>query len=149
MIGVKLDLSKLKNIGKAIEDSPEAKVGILGDKTQREGVQSNAEIGMYHEYGYGVPKRSFLREPLISNFQSEVDKADLDGKAVFEEASETGSISGLIKTLGIVGEAVVSEAFKTRGDGKWPPHSPDYNSKTGEILVDTGQLVKSISSEVT
>lgn len=144
---VKLDIAKLNNIAKALENLPKAKVGILGGYAARDGI-NNAEIGLRHEFGYGVPKRSFLRVPLIDNFQRKLDESGLDGAAVFEAASSEEGFTPLIKEIGLVGEIVVAEGFRTEGYGKWQPHAPGYTNNTGMVLVDTQQLRDSISSEV-
>lgn len=144
---VKLDMSKLKNIAEALGNAPKAKVGVLGSKASRDGM-NNAQIGLYHEFGYGVPKRSFLRQPILEKFQDKLDEAGLDGSTVFETASQTGDLTDLIKGIGLVGETVVADSFRTGGDGKWPAHAPGYQNNTGMVLVDSQQLRDSISSEV-
>lgn len=144
---MKLDMTKLKNLQAALTNAPVTKVGIIGSKASRQGF-NNAEIGMRHEFGVGVPKRSFLRAPIIDQLQAKLDQAGFDGQTVFDDASQTGDLSQLVKEIGFVGEMVVGEGFQTGGFGKWEKHADGYVNNTGMILVDTTQLRDSISSEV-
>ena len=51
---------------------PVARVGVLGNNNARQGGETNAAIGLDHEFGRpdkNLPMRSWLRVPLIENFQ--------------------------------------------------------------------------------
>ena len=67
---VKVDLSKLEGIEKALKSKYKVRVGILGNKAAQKHEDTeltNYELGSIHEYGSysaGIPKRSFLLEPL-------------------------------------------------------------------------------------
>jgi phage gpG-like protein len=46
-------------------------------------------------------------------------------------------------------EGISKGAFDTQGYGKWPDwKNPNYTNNANQVLVDTGQLVGSITSEV-
>lgn len=137
----------LKNLTKALGDVPKAKVGVLQAKNSRQDGETNASIGIRHEFGIGVPKRSFLRAPLIANLAGDLQAQRIDQAAV-DEAVKSGTLEELVRKIGLVGEQTVRNAFMTEGDGKWPAHAPGYTNNTGMILSDTTQLRDSISSEV-
>lgn len=141
--------SGLDAILKAMEDKlPVAKVGILGDKNQREGDNSNAEVGARAEFGIGVDQRSFLRTPIIENFQKYLDKAmSKKDKDDVKEIIKEKSLISFVKRLGVIGEAVVLDAFDTGGFGKWKPSNMKYK-KNHQTLVETQQLRNSITSEI-
>lgn len=136
---------------------PVARVGILGDSA-REVVQvqsksgsftskqgpTNAEVGAAHEFG----QRSFLRAPLIENLNNQVKKSGGFDDAALKEVIKTGSIMTWMKKIAVIAENVVGHAFDTGNDGKWKQHAPGYTNNTGQILVDSEQLKRSISSEV-
>jgi len=134
------------------------KVGVLGRKASRKDEMSNADIGLVHEkgsYSQKIPRRSFLEMPLTlkhkeiflkkKQFYSEVIQKILKG-----ESPETAWKQAYTK-LGIAGEAVVQDAFETRGFGNWKENRPKtILRKKGKDspLIDTAQLRKSITSKV-
>ena len=128
---------------------PRAKVGVLGDNTKRKkGEKTNAEIGLKHEFGEdGMPVRSFLRVPLIENLQKYVNKSKAYDESTLIKVIDDGKITEWVRALGIIGELVVADAFKTGGFGKWPASYMRYK-KVHQTLVETTQLRDSIISEV-
>lgn len=128
---------------------PITRVGIIGNNTRKGTGPSNADIGAAHEFGSTkVPKRSWLLMPLTSKLQGEVEKSkDLDESSL-KEAVKEGSLVRWFKTLGILGEKIIQEAFRTGGFGKWKQWSKGYSNRTGQILVDTQQLRNSVTSDV-
>lgn len=53
---------QLKDLAAQLEGKPFAKVGVLGRNDNRSGDElGNVELAIVHEFGLGVPKRSFLR----------------------------------------------------------------------------------------
>lgn len=149
-IKVTTNLKPLKDLIKSFSGSGIVKVGVLAGDSPREGVLGNAEIGMKQEFGSvskNIPPRSFLRMPLETKKQ-ELIKA-LQTKAV-KKAIEGGDLDLALELMGIAGEGIVQEAFSTGGFGQWPANAPFTISKKGSSapLIDTGQLRRSISSEV-
>lgn len=139
----------LTNLVKALKgELPKVKVGILGNGSSRPDKASNAGIGRNHEFGLGVPQRSFLRMPINEHFQSALDSSDAFNPDVAKEVIRTASIRPWLMKVGIIAEEVIREAFATGGYGKWQKHKPGYQNNTGQILVDTQQLRNSITSEV-
>ena len=139
---------------------PRVRVGIIGDKAAQEhkntdGKLTNAQIGFIHEFGVmtgknKIPARSFLDMPLRLHLQDYIDKSEtLNGEA-FEEALENGELEEYATQVGIVAERVVQDAFRTSGFGNWAPNRPSTILRKGSSkpLIDTGELRRSISSEV-
>lgn len=135
------------------EESPKAKVGILGNTNARSTKgPSNAEIGLKHEFGdptEDLPQRSFLRMPLTERFDKEITKAV--GKKISEELVKEifkeNSLVPFVRRIGIVGVSVVLQAFETGGFGKWKSSNMAFK-KNHQTLVETRQLMQAIISEV-
>lgn len=145
--GVEVNISKLEDFIKALKGNPKARVGIMGDSDQRSDGLSNATIGAIHEFGHGVPQRSFLRVPLIDGLNEAVEQSITPDDLT--EIVDNKSLVPFIRKIGIVAEGVVDNAFMTGGNGKWPKWTtPGYQNLTGKLLVNTEELSKSITSVV-
>lgn len=122
-------------------------VGIIGSEASAQHPGSdltNAELGVIHEYGLGVPERSFLRR----TFEDPVKLAEyralqerlaglvIEGKITLERAAEL---------VGAWGAAAVQRTI-TESDIP-PPLAAETVRRKGSSkpLVDTGQLVRSIN----
>ena len=147
-------LGKVQKLFKAT-NTKYIKVGILGSTAAREqGGLNNAEIGLIQEFGRvekpRIPPRSFLRMPLTTHLKDEIEKCKDFKKENIERAIEAGEAEILVKKLGALGEKIVLEAFKTSGDGKWEANAAYTVAMKGSSkpLIDTGELRKSITSEV-
>jgi hypothetical protein len=153
---------KLNSELKKLEQKPFVKIGVQGkdasdDKTVRnyDGSISKlsgitvVEIANFHEFGLGVPERSFLRSTLDENrnkytnivkeLRTEITKGVWDTKTALE----------------ILGQKIVSDVKQKIYDGI-PPELAESTiqnktvaGRTGETpLIDTGQLVQSITYTV-
>ena len=143
------DLSQLKEITKQIKiaTTHEVNVGIPKDVGRYPNGLSIVDVGRKHEFGIGVPRRSFLRMPFIVE-QNIIDKAIATSwKKIAEGKSQTIKEFGI---LGIVGQNISKDAFATSGFGKWEKLKPATEKAKGstEILLDTGKLVQSITNWV-
>ena len=148
------DTRKLETIIKIMKDNKlKVRVGILGDNgSRKEGSLNNASIGVFHEFGtVKMPQRSFLRMPL----NAKLDKYIQNSKGIFSKKVINGiyeerSLISLLKRVGKVAERVIDDAFQTRGFGIWPDLQAEtwMRKKNLQILVETGQLRRSITSEV-
>ena len=142
----------LKNTGAYLKNLEKAKrghvaVGLpaeeVGSTVYADG-QTVAQVGAQHEYGAGVPRRSFLRTPFA------VKKDDMD-KAIakqFEDVFKRGKTAE--QALGLVGTVavnIVKGAFLTRGYGEWPDITDNTKEAKGssQVLIDTGTLRNSIT----
>ena len=145
-------LKQLRDWEKQLKIASKASVdvGIIGDKvggTVYEGGQTILEVGAQHEYGAGVPQRSFIRLPF------EVKKNDLAKYIKVMYASIMNGKRNTSDALGLVGvkaNNIVIDAFETGGFGMWPPLSLDTIEAKGssQILVDTGVLRRSVTWRV-
>lgn len=147
---VRYDLSKLQSFAKSLSKNYSVKVGILGEKTNRqEGDKTNAEIGVSHEYGSfsnKIPQRSFLRMPLFEKSEQIVEKVSKGSLALILQ----GNYKQVFTNLGIAAEEMIQRAFATRGFGKWKPNAPLTVKLKGSDspLIDVGELRDSITSKV-
>ena len=106
------DLSQLKEITKQIKIAitHEVNVGIAQDVGQYPNGEKIVDVGRKHEFGIGVPRRSFLRMPFIVK-QNIIDKAiSTSWKKIVEGKSQTIKEFGI---LGTVGQNISKDAFTT------------------------------------
>ena len=141
-----IELRGLEHLMSALKAKPPVlKIGVLGGGR-------NATVGTVHEFGAparGIPQRSFLRVPLSENLNKEIEKSGLLDQETLKEVIKTGSMVPWIKKVAVSAEAVVDDAFETSGQGKWPKwKNKNYHNEGGMLLVDTGQLRDSITTEV-
>jgi len=106
--------------------------------------QTVAQVGAQHEYGAGVPRRSFLRTP----FAVKKDDLDKDIAKQFEDVFNRGKKAE--QALGLIGTVavnIVKGAFLTRGYGEWLDITDATKEAKGssQVLIDTGTLRNSIS----
>ena len=148
---VKFDMSKLNKLVKELGAGYAVDVGIMGAKNTKidreDTTLTNADIGYVHEFGHGVPMRSFLRMPL-SVKSNQILKDVVQAGAVKKLAQ--GDVVGVLSDLGIACERAIGEAFATGGFGDWEPDDPRTIAAKGSsaILIDTHQLEQSIASQV-
>lgn len=126
------------------------KVGILESGNNRSGGKTNADIGAKHEFGSfseNIPRRSFLKDPLELKRQELLNDIS---KYILSNTTKDGGGDIILRTLGILAEGIVKEAFGTGGYGLWQPLTQTTINKKGSssILIDSGQLRKSITSRV-
>jgi hypothetical protein len=106
--------------------------------------QTIISVGAQHEYGVGVPRRSFLRVPFIKKSRDISEKL----RKGFELIAEKGYTAE--KSLNLVGAYVTNVskgAFTSRGYGTWTPNKPSTIAAKGssQPLIDTGTLRNSIT----
>jgi hypothetical protein len=133
------------------------KVGVLANKagrfdilqTKQDGI-NNPTLGLVHEFGshsLGIPARSFLRVPLAEELPKKLRQI---GEAVWKALLLSKGLFNALEQMGLAGVQVVEGAFRTGGYGRWQPLSAFTIRKKGSsaILIDSGQLRRSISSAV-
>lgn len=153
-----LNVKGLDQLLRALKAKPPvARVGILGSKSTRsknKGNQNptNAEIGAVHEFGSparNIPARSFLRIPISENLEKYMERAGLFNEGTLKEVIKNKSLVPWTKTVAVLAEEIVGDAFDTHGFGNWEPwRNSSYTNNTGDLLVDTQQLRNSITHEV-
>lgn len=130
---------------------PEAEllVGIFDDAGEEPGGLTVAEVATFHEFGYGVPERSFLRAYVDQKQEKILD--DL----IRELSSVVDGKQNIKRALNRVGLAMVG-GIKQRIANRIPPSLEESTikkktraGKRGDVpLVDKGQLRNSIVHKV-
>lgn len=163
---VNIDTVRLSILEEALNRHLKTQVGIMGDKNARKDIDrassgkaktvkgstatlTNAQIGFLHEFGsyaLKIPERSFLRMPLMLFLKDAVN----EGGAKINQAIEMADVHKAYAILGIAAEKVIQEGFASGGYGNWPKLRPITIALKGSsaILIDSGQLRKSITSKV-
>lgn len=161
-VGKVLDLdlgwdALMKTLQKVAREKPEIAAGILGDAGNKPHPSSKtgetvAQIAAKHEFGVGVPQRSFLRATFEAN------------KAEYQGLLARGLMDELMSSIGQrrvfdpnSAPALKRLALKMEGDVKKriaagipPPNAPSTIARKGSStpLIDTGVLRQSVSALV-
>lgn len=150
---IKIDTKVLDGLIIEIGKEYYIKVGVLSGKDPRDDNNSNATIGLKHEFGViseGLIARSFLKVPLNEEMPKRKNKI---GKIVGEAITTQDFKRGAVR-IGSMALDVVNGAFRTGGYGKWDPLSSRRIEQKKEeglsenILMATTQLRRSITFEV-
>ena len=83
------------------------------------------EVGASHEYGAGVPLRSFLRMPF--DMKKKEITAEIDKQ--FKKVLDGRSVKKALGLVGVAARNVVIMAFRTEGFGQWQ----DITARTKEL----------------
>ena len=169
---VRLNLTALEDMKRAVGDTYRARVGVLGGAARQDahlatqhfknntaesrrtpGGQtdiSNAELMLLMVFGVlsrNIPARDPLFTPIIKH-RRELMQAI--GSGSMRAAFAANDYVKMFRLLGIAGEAIVQQAFETSGDGTWPPNAPSTIAAKGSSKpdIDTAQLRKSVTSDV-
>jgi len=160
---VQLNAAPLEGLIQNLDAAENAylKVGILGDYAGRtpdetgtkrkDSDLTNPQLGLWHEFGskkVNLPERSFLRMPILLHLG---DK--LKSMASPEQWKDIIVKHGFIHLLDMVGNeciGLIADAFHTGGFGFWEKLKPRTiaRKKNSDILIDTGQLQRSITYAV-
>lgn len=149
MSDVKLNTKALDNFIKAMKTSggPRVSVGIMGGGSRSDGT-TNATVGAAHEFGTStLPKRSFLREPLIEGLDAKLFSSGKFDEAELKKVIREHGIKAWLNRIAICSEQVVMEAFDTAFGGKWKK-SDMSRKKVHQTLVESQQLRNSITTEI-
>jgi phage gpG-like protein len=149
-IKITQDFKLLNKLNKNLKDKYVAKIGILGKKSGRADKNTNALIGAVHEFGSvtkNIPRRSFLNDPLQT--KSKEINATI-AKSASSDLLQNNGVELIFRKAATKAEQIVQMAFATGGFGKWKPLKKETTRRKGSssILIDSGQLRKSISSTV-
>lgn len=141
----KNDLSKLEHIQEqlSIAKKTAIKVGVPSDVGSYENGASILQVGAAHEFGLGVPRRSFIRVPM----DKEQDKIKVALESGFKSVMNGGDTITNLNKVGIVAQNISKTAFKNQGYGQWTDIKDETKDRKGssKILFDTGRLVQSVS----
>lgn len=149
------DLGVFNAFLSSLKSDKVVRVGILGGDAyaphegSEEGL-TNAAIGVIQEFGSeknNIPPRSFLRMP-IERKSKEIMRQASKGSTKAKIAA--GDIDGALENIGVIAEGIVQDAFSSSGFGQWPENAPSTVAAKGSSkpLIDTGQLRRSITSDV-
>ena len=122
-------------------------VGVTAKSNARSDELTNADLAMIHEFGspvHNIPERSFLRKPLINNAETVASLAkNAIGKFIAGEISAA-------EALGVIGEEAKGISKEAVANGISPALKPATikRKKSSKPLIDTGQLLNSITYEV-
>ncbi|MCP3685813.1 MAG: hypothetical protein GY861_24455 [bacterium] len=119
-------------------------MGIIDAGEHDSGDITVAGIGHAHEFGIGVPERSFMRSTTHDKRAKIIAlQKKLLAKVVAGEMSTD-------KALGILGEYVADLITQKIIDLKEPPNTPETIKRKGSSnpLIDSSQLKNSITYEV-
>lgn len=149
-VTVKGDFSKLENLLKGLKTKMSVRVGVFQEATTPDG-EKVAAYGAHNEFGSisipdHPPKRSFIRMPI----ETKAEKIAADVEKRKRDRIEQGNIRGIFEDIGLAAEAVIQEAFDTRGFGTWKENAEMTIEKKGSDapLIDEGLLRRSITSRV-
>ena len=142
----------LKNTGAYLKNLEKAKRGHVAVGLPAEEVggtvyddgQTVAQVGAQHEYGAGVPRRSFLRTPFTAKQDDLTAAIAKQFEDVFQRGKKAEQALGLIGTVAV---NISKGAFTSRGYGEWPDISAATKEDKGssQVLIDTGTLRNSIT----
>lgn len=147
-VTVKGDFSKLENLLKGLKTKMSVRVGVFQEATTPDG-EKVASYGADNEFGVPerrIPERSFIRMPI----ETKAGKIAADVEKRKRDRIEQGNIRGIFEDIGLAAEAVIQEAFDTRGFGTWKENAEMTIEKKGSDapLIDEGLLRRSITSRV-
>lgn len=136
--GVKVFFKRL-----SVFNGYEVVIGLPSGTVNDEGV-SLVEIGAAHEFGRGVPQRSFLRDTFDLHERKYAKLLAKGTERVIKQNEDPK------KTLFVVGETARADVIKRINQGILPENSPATIAAKGSTLplVDTGALRSSITARV-
>lgn len=111
--------------------------------------ETNASIGLRHEKGSvggKLPRRSFLKDPLLMRGEEQIAAHALD--AVLEDHLLGGATrDDVVDRLAVAAEAAIDGAFDSGGYGTWPQLAASTIASKGNdrILIESEQLRGSIT----
>lgn len=132
-MGWKALMSAVRQIAKS---RPTITVGLHGEPHKGSDM-TLAELGNIHEFGLGVPKRSFIRSTMDKNNAKYA--RGLAGAVATIASPTPGDYRRQLKRLALVIEGDVKKAIS---DGIPPPNAPSTIARKGSSkpLIATGQL---------
>lgn len=124
------------------------KIGLpekVGGQTHKDSDMTIAQIGAIHEYGVpekNIPKRSFLREPML-NAQKDINKLI---KIKFSAVAENRlSVGRALDQMGLYGQKISQKSFTNNDWASLKPATIKAKGNKSNPLIDSGQLRQSIT----
>ncbi len=136
---------------KSLKVRPTVRVGVIGSKASEaksiqgggSGVNTVADVARIHEFGIGVPRRSFIADW--------ADEAEPEAKRRLRKAAERlitkGDLKKELELFGLWAQGAIQMRISSRIG---PPLSKARVRQKGSDvpLIDTGQLRSSVTYEV-
>jgi hypothetical protein len=135
---------KYKEMARKLDDA-HVDVGLFSDAAPyargQEGAATVAQIGTFHEFGYGVPERPFMR-PTMDSKQGEY--------AELMQRLAVGISDGKIEVaqaLGLLGAKATADVRQTISEMTEPPLAQSTIDAKGSsaLLIDTGHMWQSLT----
>ena len=140
-------IEMVRRLGHAADFGASLTVGLIGDEADAEHSDglTIAELGEIHEFGLGVPRRSFIAD--WSDENEEEHKRQIVRIAA---AVVRGKLETFDEGLERLGVLFVAEIQKGISDGIPPPNAESTIARKGSStpLIDTGVLRSSITYKV-
>lgn len=119
-------------------------VGIHMDRAARSDAANNLMLAMAHEFGLGVPERSWLRDTIDANqavYVAFINK--LAGQVLLGRITQKQAVM-------LLGAKVQADMKNRIAAGISPPNTDATIARKGSStpLIDTGQLINAIDFEV-
>lgn len=133
--------SRLMQLGKTLAEAPFVKVGVLGRNDSRGGDFGNVALAVVHEFGLGVPRRSFLRGTMA--------RMGAEWTKLLEQLAKL-LVAGKLdvpKALNLLGIRAANDVKATiqRTIGLAPNAPATIRAKgSSKPLIDSGRLLGSI-----
>lgn len=104
------------------------------------------EVGTFHEFGLGVPRRSFIRDWYAENTEASAKRLKVCSELV---VSGKKSAVGAAELIGLWAQGSI-QARIAAGPADWPALAASTIKRKGssKALIDTGQLRSSITYAV-
>ena len=123
-------------------------VGIMGPQAEAQHGNSGvtvAEVASYHEFGRGVPERSFLRDTI------DMRRQQIDALLLRLTAGVAMGRVSAGQALELIGESTVGMIIERIVDHIPPPNAPSTIKRKGSStpLIDSAQMKGAISYKVT
>jgi hypothetical protein len=122
------------------------RVGVIGSEAAKEHGEgaTNVDVATFHEFGLGVPRRSFIADYVDENNTDIAEKIRKTGKLIIKRELTPE------QAFGRLGLYIQGEIQQRIADGIAPPLSEMTIERKGSStpLIDTGQLRSSITYEV-
>jgi hypothetical protein len=146
VVGVKIDDHEWRALRARLFELQDAfvKAGIVGEQaTAEHGDATNAEIGAAHEFGTAtIPQRSFIRQAFRAH---KAEFQALAARLVRAVIMKTATVQQVLELLGAWAAGAIKATITS--DGSFAPlaQSTIARKKSSKPLIDTGQLIGSIT----
>ena len=130
----------LSRLRQAKRNNPVAVVGVFGEKASEdhEGGKTVGEIAAIHEFGIGVPRRSWLRDYVTIKKDKNRQRMKQIAKML---VISRNSLSNMLEQFGLTVVGEIQERIASGID-------PELKYRRGTPLILTGQFRSSISHKV-